>query len=113
MKYFGTNLTQHGHFTYDLSDGMTKMYTNFSGLPFNPEELTNHLPKGEVIFYQGGGYTVLGISGSCVDERPGTHSIFWVKEVISKIWMIQRINGNAASAKIIKAMPFEIMWDAK
>lgn len=111
MEYFGTNTSEHGHFRFNMDDeNMVKMYNKFTDLPFHPEELTNNLPKGETVFYQGGGYTVLGISGSCKDERPGTKSIFWVKELIPRFNMIQKIMQNAAAMKIIRAIPFEIIW---
>lgn len=114
MEYFGTNLIEHGHFRFNMDDeNMVKMYNNFKDLPFHPEELTDNLPKGETSFYQGGGFTVLGISGSCKDERPGTKSIFWVKELIPRFSMIQKIMQNAAAMKIIRAISFEINWNLK
>src|SRR5574343_1134443 len=80
MEYFGTNLTEHGHYSWDLTgDRMVKIGLLPKHTPFNPEELTINLPKGEVIYYQSSKFTVLGISGSCKDERNGTKSIFWVK----------------------------------
>jgi hypothetical protein len=112
MEYFGTNLTEYGHYRWSLeNDRMTNLGISFRDLPFHPEDLTNNLPKGEVIFYQGGGYTVVGISGSCKDGRPGTKSIFWIKEIISKSEMVQKIMQNPSSLKIINAIPFEILWN--
>lgn len=111
MEYFGTNLTEHGHYTWDLSDdrmvkiGLLPKYT-----PFQPEGLTNNLPKGEVVFYQSSKFTVLGISGSCKDERNGTKSIFWVKETLSKHEMIERIKSNKLAKSIIDAMPFKVLF---
>jgi len=114
MEYFGTSLDQHGHYRFLLYDnGMNKIrYSDYdSGLPFNPEGLTNHLPKGDVIFYQGGKFTVIGIAGSCKDDRGGTKSIFWVNEIISKEEMIQKIKEHPMAMKIINAMPFEVKWN--
>lgn len=111
MEYFGTNLTEAGHYRWDLNnDYFQGGSINFNGLPFDPEGLTKHLPKGKTIFYQGGGFTVLGISGSCRDERNGTKSIFWVKDIISKERMIDRVKNDRLSSKIINKMPFEIEW---
>ena len=113
MNYFGTSLNEHGHYRF-LLDGnrMEKSYysTYKKGLPFDPECLTEDLPKGEVIFYQGGGFTVIGIAGSCKDTRPGTKSIFWIREIISKEEMIQKIKEHPMAIIIIKAMPFEVKW---
>ena len=89
---------------------MDNLGITFKDLPFNPEGLTNNLPKGETIFYQGGGYTVFGISGSCIDTRPGTKSIFWVKETISRDEIIDCIEMNEIAMKIINTMPFKVQW---
>ena len=111
MEYFGTNLTSAGHYRWNLNnDYLQSGSIDFHGLPFNPEGLTKDIPKGGVIFYQGGGFTVLGISGSCSDDRPGTKSIFWVKEIISKSKIIDKIKSNKLASEIINKMPFEINW---
>lgn len=109
MEYFGTSLSVHGHYTWLIDDNkMTSTWLKLESLPFHPECLTNNLPKGEVIFYQGGGYTVIGIAGSCKDMRPGTKSIFWVKEIITREQMIEKIQQNKVAMQIIKAMPFKV-----
>lgn len=111
MEYFGTDLQVAGHYRVNIDNGFSYHTSiRFNDLPFNPEELTNGLPRGEVIFYQGGGYTVIGIAGSCTDQRGGTKSIFWVKEIIDKPEMIKRIMANETAVKIIAKMPFEIKW---
>ena len=107
LEYFGTSLYEHGHYRWILEEpGMVCKYLRFEDLPFDPEGLTNNLNKGEIIYYQGGGYTVIGISGSCKDNRPGTKSIFWVNEIFSKEKMIEVIKNNQMAANIIKAMSF-------
>lgn len=111
MEYFGTNLNDAGHYRWNIdNDFFQGGSINFNGLPFNPEELTNHLPKGETIFYQGGGFTVLGISGSCSDDRNGTKSIFWINWIVSKAELIKKIKKNKLAIKIICKIPFEIEW---
>ena len=111
MEYFGTSTTDHGHYRWILTETeMKKTWTKFDDLPFHPENLTNNLPKGETTFFQGGGFTVIAIAGSCKDERPGTKSVFWVKEIIGKSFLIQRIMESAPAMKIIRAIPFEIKW---
>ena len=109
MEYFGTNLTEAGHYRWNIDNGrMIKINYRFEELPFHPENLTNNLAKGDVVFYQGGGYTVIGIAGSCKDTRPGTKSIFWVKELITKSEMIKKIRENLIALNLINAMPFKI-----
>jgi hypothetical protein len=111
MEYFGTDLNESGHFRF-IVDGehMVRTRDRFYDLPFNPEELTNNLPKGEVAFYQGGGFTVLAIAGGCKDQRPGTKSVFWVKEIVTRGQLVTQIMQSAPAMKIIRAMPFEVRW---
>jgi len=107
MEYFGTNLTEYGHYTWDLTgDRMVKIGLLPQKTPFNPEEITNNLPVGEVIYYQSSKFTVIGIAGSCKDSRCGTTSIFWVRELLSKQEIVERINENKLAKAIIDAMPF-------
>lgn len=111
MEYFGTDLDRAGHFFWLIEDGRLKgSNRTFKSLPFNPEELNNHLPVGEVIFYQGGGFTVIGITGSCYDRRPGSKSVFWVNDIISKETMIFQIMQNKIAREIIHKMPFAVKW---
>jgi len=111
MEYFGTNLDEHGHYSWDLNgDRMVKIGLLPKHTPFNPEGLTINLPKGEVIYYQSSKFTVLGISGSCKDERNGTKSVFWVNELLSKQEMFERINENKLAKAIINAMPFGVLF---
>ena len=112
INYFGTELESYGHYIFQLdNDRMDRIGIRFDHLPFSPENLTNNLPKGEVIFYQGGGFTVIGISGSCKDDRNGTKSIFWVKEIITFNELKDRILNHPVSQLIIKQMPFTIQWN--
>ncbi len=109
MEYFGTDLDNHGHFRWMLTEtGMQKNWLKFDDLTFHPEHLTNQLPKGQCAFYQGGVFTVIAISGSAKDERPGTKSVFWVKETLSYEQMKDRILQNEVAATIIKRMPFAV-----
>ena len=111
MEYFGTNLTEHGHYRWNIdSNMMTERNLNFKDLPFHPEELTNGLQKGETTYYQGGGFSVLAIAGSPIDMRPGTKSVFWVKELLTKKEMKAKLLENTNAARIIKEMTFSINW---
>ena len=112
MYYFGTSLNEYGHYLWDLEgERMINRGINFKHLPFNPEELTNNFLKGKVMFYQCTGYTVIGIAGSCKDERGGTKSIFWVLEKISFDEMKERILNDPVAKEIIDKMPFDILWE--
>lgn len=117
MEYFGTDLTECGHYRWFLDgDVMIKNRANslrFDDLPFHPENLTNNLVFGDVVFYQGGGYTVIGVSGSCKDSRQGTKSIFWIKELVTRKEMIKRILDNSLSLELLTKMPFDVRWEGE
>lgn len=109
IEYFGTSLSENGHYRWILEeDRSVYKGLRFEDLPFDPEGLTNNLIKGSIVYYQGGGYTVLGISGSCKDNRLGAKSIFWVKKILSKEKLIEVIKNNPMAAKIIDAMSFKV-----
>lgn len=111
MEYFGTDLDCAGHYTWDLTGArMVKIGLLPKHTPFNPEELTNSLPKGSVVFYQSSEFTALGISGSCKDDRRGTKSVFWVNEILSRSEMIERVLNNKLAGAIIAAMPFKVLF---
>lgn len=111
MQYFGTNLNEYGHFTWDLTGDYMELKGLLPATPFSPEELTRGLNKGQTAYYQGGGYTALAIAGSCTDGRPGTKSVFWVKENVSKARMMELISQNKHAAAIVAAMKFKIDWN--
>ena len=111
LKYFGTDLQTHGHYVFELKDeSMTMLGLNFSGLPFHPEELTRGLEKGSVVYYQGGGFTALGIAGSCIDKRNGTKSIFWTEGNFTRNQMYGIVSHTPIASKIINQMDFKINW---
>jgi len=116
MEYFGTNLTEAGHYFWILDrETLRSSKTWFKDIPFNPEELTGkymgqNLPFGDIVFGYFGEFTVLAISGSCKDTRQGTKSVFWIKEIIPIEEMKQRILDIPIAKKIIDTMPFEIKW---
>jgi len=111
MEYFGTNLTEWGHYRWLLTEqGMQKQWNKFDELPFHPENLTNNLPKGEIVYYQGGGFTVLAIAGSPKDTRPGTKSVFWVKLKLDRDEMIEFVKQNKTAMSLINSMPFSVAF---
>lgn len=111
MEYFGTSLTENGHYRFVLTEnGMQKNWSRFDDLPFHPENLNNNQQKGDVSFFQGSGFTVLAICGSCKDERPGSKSVFWVKLTINKSEMIDMVKDNKIAMTIINKFPFEVKW---
>ena len=111
MNYFGTDLRSAGHYFWDLigeSMGKSKLY--FKDIPFDPY-VGQKLRKGEVHFSNCGNYwTYLVIGGSCIDERNGCVSTFFVNEKITYEEMKERILSIPIAKKIIEQMPFEVKW---
>jgi len=115
MKYFGTSLTEHGHYLWDLNGEYLKNKSlDIEKLPFNPESYPKRKDKyeefslGTAQFHNDFGYSILAIEGSCIDKRSQSKSVFFVKEELTKDEMIERIKSIPIAMKIIKAMPFEV-----
>lgn len=117
MEYFGTNLDEHGHYYWRLEGN--KMYDRgvrlLRTLPFNPEEMPRYdkgetQRKGDVRYYQEGGFSIIAICGSCVDNRWGSKSVFFIKDQLTKTQMMNAILAIPAAKAIIDAMPFKVKW---
>lgn len=112
MKYFGTSTTEKGHYIFDVYTEMLDWKgIDFKGLPFNPEDLVaSCTPFGTVNYIHIEDYTIIAISGSCIDTRGGTKSVFWVDRIIDfpvlKGWILRTPSTKA----IIDKMPFEVKW---
>lgn len=119
MKYFGTELTSAGHFIWDISpsgESLSNMSLDFKSIPFSPEDLTEpedgyYLKFGAVRWYHIEGYTICAIYGSCKDDRPGSKSVFWVKETIPFEILKDKILSISITKQIIEKMPFEVLWE--
>lgn len=116
MYYFGTNLKNLGHYFWELAGkefSGTTMF--FSQIPFDPEDMP-YRKRGEVIkngdtgYYQEGEYSIYAIEGSCMDKRPASKSVFFVRELISKEELKERILAIPIAQQIIGRMPFEVNW---
>ena len=110
IHYFGTNLTAHGHFLWQINEyGIGKNYGRviyrLEDLPFNPEGLPYNIRKvGQAVFYQFAGFCIYAICGSPVDDRPGSKSVFFVEEIISEDKMIERVRTYQIAQKIIEGI---------
>ncbi len=119
MYYFGTDLSQAGHYFWGLKDDrLVSKYADssipqFKDIPFQPEELTNpengyRLERGIIRWHRIGGYTICAIVGSCIDHRGGCKSVFFVKEELTNEEMIERMKSIPIVMKIINQMPFPV-----
>ncbi|MDD5648835.1 MAG: hypothetical protein PHF86_00190 [Candidatus Nanoarchaeia archaeon] len=112
LFYFGTDLNYAGHYFWELSeDEINDSKIRFNDIPFDPEHLpTNIYENGFVIFYHIEEYSIIQIIGSCSDKRPGSHSIFWIKKLITKEEFIEFLKSIPIVQKIINKMPFKVQW---
>jgi hypothetical protein len=121
MYYFGTDLKNYGHYFWILEpDYMYKGWIALDSLPFNPEDMPYRkrgerfpagiISKGDAAYYQEGGCSIFAIEGSCKDKRPGSKSVFFMKELISREELKERILSIPIAKRIIEQMPFEVNW---
>lgn len=115
IEYFGTNLSQAGHGFYILESDFHTNSSRFDDFPFNPESLPYAGRKrqyidGTVRFYNFAGFTIIAIAGSPYDKRPGSKSIFFTEEDLTREVFEARLKENPMVQKIIKKMPFDVKW---
>lgn len=114
MIYYGTNLTEYGHYFWKLNDTQL-VYKGLDGkdesVPFEPDNLiSSGAPKGMVGFFRIDGYSIIAISGSCKDTRGGTKSVFWVKGDVEPGALKEMILAVPIAKRMIEQMPFEVKW---
>lgn len=116
MHYFGTDLEDAGHYFWVLEENnlTEKGRIGFGDIPFNPENLPlcqdQDNSNGTVEFHNAFGYSIIAIKGSCNDTRPGTKSIFWIKEKLSYEDMRDILLTIEIAKKIFEQMPFEVKF---
>jgi len=118
MYYFGTNLREHGHYLFnpegDSLYPISSRDLRLDMLPFDAYDMKRSpkdpIRKGDVAYYQQGGYSVMAIEGSCLDTRYGTRSVFFVKEALTKEELKERILSIPIAKRIIERMPFKVDW---
>ncbi len=120
LYYFGTDLRQAGHYFHVVSvDHLASSKIFFKDIPFNPEELprkelgNSSLRKGDVYYYHEHGFTICAIYGSCIDERFGTRSIFWVHRIIPFVDLTELILSHPIAVKMFKQMETEMKFSVK
>lgn len=110
LSYFGTDTINYGHYIWSFGstgESMSKSYDDFSNFDLYKYKSEK---KGTVKFFNENGYTVLAITGSCIDTRGGTVSVFFCEGDLTKPQMTQKIKASSAAMNIINHMPFEIDW---
>jgi len=116
MNYYGTELNQAGHHFWDIDvDVMRYSKISLNDVSFNPEKLTEpenryFLKRGTIRWHSIEDYTICAIEGSCKDSRPGSKSVFWVKENISYDELKELILSTPICNKIIEQMDFDVIW---
>jgi len=115
LNYFGTDLRTHGHYLWRFVEGMLispDRRPSLASLQFHPEEISKNGDKrGRCRYFAFPGITGVSISGSCVDKRGGTKSVFWVESEVSREKLREIIFSTDDAAKIIAQMDFDVDWD--
>jgi hypothetical protein len=127
IGYFGTSLDEMGHYFFRVeTDKIVPSYLFFpmpSGhdildanlFPFHPDALPMNrgriTPLGEVNYYKLFGFRVVVVSGSCLDERSGSKSIFFTEENMKFAEFVLKIMSTPICKKIISQMPFDVKWN--
>jgi len=112
MNYYGTDLTQYGHYFWQL-EGNRFAYKGIDGSawPFKPDYIIHSdAPRGTAVFCKVDGYSLYAIAGSCKDTRGGTKSVFWVQGDVEPSQLKDMILAVPIAKKIIEQMPFEVKW---
>ena len=110
LYYFGTSFKTPGHYMWELENNkMISSRLKYEDVAFKPESVPCYkkgekITKGEAQFHQISGYSIIAIEGSCADNRWGTKSVFFIKEVMSKDTFIELIKSNTAAMNIINAL---------
>lgn len=108
IHYFGTNLTEHGHYFWDVSNGApTDKYNKPDNIDFNQYEF-KYQKRGDIDYLKTPNYSVIGICGSPVDHRGGTVSVFFTKEDLTKEQFLDILKGNTFFQKLTEMMDIEI-----
>lgn len=112
IEYFGTNLTEKGHYLWKLNrEGLGyERNLNINKFPFQVEHLNDNTERGTVLRTQIQDYKIIHITGSCIDQRGGCKSVFITRDAISIEDFEKYIRGNEFCKKMFTKMPFEVMW---
>lgn len=128
IHYFGTSLTDAGHYFWTLDD--TRLLSKglsfpaepdpihigrYKEWPFNPEDMPRkqgrqEYSRGTVKYYKEKGYTIVAIEGSCRDSRSGSKSVFFTLEELTFSDLVDKILEVPIAKQIIEKMPFQVEW---
>lgn len=120
LYYFGTSQKDYGHYYWTCEgrflSSMRREPVERLKLPFNPEDLIPVIPgwrkerepreNGDVDYFNIAPYSILYITGSCLDRRPGCKSVFFTKQDLSKKEMVAEVLKSDAAWNLIDAMSF-------
>lgn len=110
MQYFGTDLHTHGHYFWIITDEwLERSGVDFNSLSFNPYNIVKKdSSKGTTVWRQTDEFSILGIVGSCKDERGGTVSVFFTEEKLNQEEMIAKLKDMPVVMDMFKAMKFKL-----
>lgn len=110
VEYFGTSLTEMGHYLKELLPESLDWRGSYDTrkFPFDIYAFTKGQGKGYVAKEVVGKYKVIAIEGSCIDTRWGTVSVFITEDKVSLQEFEDYISNHAWVQKMIEQMPFEV-----
>lgn len=114
VKYFGTSLTEKGHYLVDLlSQGLDwNKSTDINQYPFNIYSFTKGQPNGFVSKEVIGKYKIIAIQGSCIDTRGGCVSVFITEENVTIKQFEDYLLNHPWVIKMLNQMPFDVDFGA-
>lgn len=102
-NYFGTDLREKGHYFRELykSGGIDYHRSiDMKQVPFCPYDYPA-TKDGFVGFYNVNGYSILAIRASCIDTRPGCHTLFFFKSNYTKDEFLDELQKYGHAIEII------------
>lgn len=110
LNYFGTSLTQKGHYIFTLEgENIRNLDMSYSDMPVLDNGALQHT-NGTVFYIYVNGYSICYIVGSCADTRHGCKSMFWVDGYVNMEEWKDIILSIPIAKKIIEQMPFDVKW---
>lgn len=115
IYYYGTNLSQAGHYYWELEKDNLKYLglrmekpKFFSPYDYPEYEHGEKMRKGKSQFLHLNGHSILAIEGSCSDNRFGTRSVFFIEGIMEKDKFIELLKSHKIFNEMVDQMNFEI-----
>lgn len=111
-EYYGTSLTEIGHYIHSLGVyGLDlERNINVSKYPFDIYSFSKNTEKGTVIKSEIKNFKIISITGSCIDKRGGTVSVFITNDNVSLDQFEEYIKNHPYCKRMFDQMSFNVLW---